>query len=142
MKSFILFASLLIIGFSSSAQNLSEQVKTICSSGNHQTQMEIKKERVFTSADEAFEKIVDIIIIRHQGRQQKYVQGEMYSFTHPYKNSTFIHEDLDNINLFGIKFNSSKTKAAIVGKDQNWGLIIKSPVLMNCHQRPDLSISF
>lgn len=140
MKPLILFTSLLLGAFLSAAQTPSTQVKIICSSSDHKTQLEIKKERVFTSADESVEKIVNVIVIRHQGKQQKYVQGEMYSFTTPHKNSTFIREDLDNVNLFGIKFNSSKTRAAITGKDQNWGLYIKPVVLMSCRQLPDESL--
>lgn len=110
------------------------QSKTICSSPNKQTSIEIKKELIFTNADESVEKMVNIITIQHKGHRQKYIQGEMYSFSHPYKNTTFIKEDLDNINLFAIKFNNSRNKAALYGKDLNWGLIVKPHVIMNCQQ--------
>lgn len=111
------------------AQDLS---RIICVSADRQSSIEIKRENVFTSADESTEKIVDVIVLRHKGRQQKYAQGEMYTFTHPYKNTTFIKDDLDNINLFAIKFNKSQTRAALYGKDLNWGIIVKPHVVLNC----------
>lgn len=133
MKKIITVLLTLIISYGASAQDLpSSTAKILCVSANRQTSIEIKKEVVFTSADESAEKIVDVIVLRHKGRQQKYAQGEMYTFTHPYSNTTFIKDDLDNINLFAVKFNKSRTRAALYGKDLNWGIIVKPHVLMNC----------
>lgn len=123
---------LILLGQAAFSQN---QFKTFCVSSNRQTSIEIKKELVFTNADESIEKIVNTITIYHKGHRQKYTQGEMYTFTQSSKNTTFIKDDLDNVNLFAIKFNNARTKAALYGKDTNWGLIVKPHVILNCQQQ-------